>query len=197
MICTIKVLAAICGKVFLTRFRVFTCKRRVFVFNLEFRFPTLRDHICQSQMIRSPISLRASLCPLSNCCRSPRRPQLLTGISTFLPSSLSASAPLNLTITPAPKSRMSTATRPTTSPFTRAAVDVLKRLYPPELADSSFDNTGLLLEAPENPQRPKKNEVLLTIDLTEKVADEANERGCSLIMSYRESFSSRAGRRKE
>ncbi|OJD09914.1 hypothetical protein ACJ73_10021 [Blastomyces percursus] len=71
------------------------------------------------------------------------------------------------------------------SPFTRAAVNAMRRLYPECLADKSFDNTGLLLESPFSFTRRQKNSVLLTIDLTKAVADEAIERGDSIIIAYR------------
>ena len=76
----------------------------------------------------------------------------------------------------------------TTSPFTLAAVNAMRRLYPESMADKSFDNTGLLLESPINERRPSKlrNSVLLTIDLTAAVATEAIQREVSLVVAYRE-----------
>ncbi|EAW06877.1 Nif3-like dinuclear metal center hexameric protein [Aspergillus clavatus NRRL 1] len=70
------------------------------------------------------------------------------------------------------------------SPFTRAVVSSMRKLYPESLADKSFDNTGLLLEAPFNPARRQKNSVLLTIDLTKAVADEAIKRKDSVVVAY-------------
>ncbi|KAK2802820.1 hypothetical protein FQN50_007226 [Emmonsiellopsis sp. PD_5] len=70
------------------------------------------------------------------------------------------------------------------SPFSRAVVNSMQKLYPESLADKSFDNTGLLLEAPFDFTRRQKNSVLLTIDLTKAVADEAIERGDSIIIAY-------------
>ncbi|PGH00310.1 YbgI/family dinuclear metal center protein [Helicocarpus griseus UAMH5409] len=70
------------------------------------------------------------------------------------------------------------------SPFTRAVVNSMRKLYPEGLADKSFDNTGVLLESPFNFARRQKNSVLLTIDLTKAVADEAIERGDSIIITY-------------
>ncbi|WPH00431.1 Hypothetical protein R9X50_00326000 [Acrodontium crateriforme] len=79
--------------------------------------------------------------------------------------------------------RMST--RPAVSaPYTRAVVSAMRKLYPDALADKSFDNTGLLLEAPFDPLRRQMNSVLLTIDLTAAVADEAIERNDSAIIAY-------------
>lgn len=56
--------------------------------------------------------------------------------------------------------------------------------YPKSLADDSWDNTGLLLEAPFVDSRPRSNTVLLTIDLTRAVADEAIALNTSIIVSY-------------
>ncbi|KAK2626288.1 hypothetical protein QTJ16_004550 [Diplocarpon rosae] len=71
----------------------------------------------------------------------------------------------------------------TSSPFTKVVVAAIRQLYPEKLADSSFDNTGLLLEAPERPGH-LNNSALLTIDLTKAVADEAIARKDSIIISY-------------
>lgn len=46
----------------------------------------------------------------------------------------------------------------------------------------------VLLEAPFNPQRRRKNSVLLAIDLTKAVADEAIDRGDSVVVAYRMLF---------
>ncbi|KAI1915680.1 hypothetical protein LOZ65_005444 [Ophidiomyces ophidiicola] len=72
----------------------------------------------------------------------------------------------------------------TTSPFSEAVVECMRRIYPESLADKSFDNTGLLLEAPLNTQRQLRNSVLLTVDLTQAVADEAIEHGDSIVIAY-------------
>jgi putative NIF3 family GTP cyclohydrolase 1 type 2 len=45
---------------------------------------------------------------------------------------------------------------------------------------------GVLLEAPFDPLRRQKNSVLLTVDLTKAVADEAIQRKDSVIVAYRE-----------
>lgn len=47
----------------------------------------------------------------------------------------------------------------------------------------------VLLEAPFDPIRRQMNSVLLTIDLTKAVADEAIERKDCVVVSYRRSFS--------
>ncbi|RDW94100.1 Nif3-like dinuclear metal center hexameric protein [Aspergillus mulundensis] len=79
---------------------------------------------------------------------------------------------------------MSASATVTSSPFTRAVVNSMRKLYPESLADKSFDNTGLLLEAPFNPTRRQKNSVLLAIDLTKAVADEAIARKASAVVAY-------------
>lgn len=58
------------------------------------------------------------------------------------------------------------------------------RRYPKELADNSWDNTGLLLEAPFDPSRRQSNTALLTIDLTKAVADEAIALNTSIVIAY-------------
>ncbi|KAF9250009.1 hypothetical protein DTO013E5_3010 [Penicillium roqueforti] len=70
------------------------------------------------------------------------------------------------------------------SPFTNVVVSAMRKLYPEALADKSFDNTGLLLEAPFDKSRIQKNSVLLTIDLTKAVADEAIKNQNSVIVAY-------------
>ncbi|GAM36671.1 hypothetical protein TCE0_018f05942 [Talaromyces pinophilus] len=70
------------------------------------------------------------------------------------------------------------------SPFSQAVVNTMRKLYPESLADKSFDNTGLLLESPYNPNSQLKNTVLLTTDLTKAVADEAIARRDSIIVTY-------------
>ncbi|KAK7712070.1 hypothetical protein SLS57_007946 [Botryosphaeria dothidea] len=72
----------------------------------------------------------------------------------------------------------------TSAPFSRAVVNSMRKLYPEALADKSWDNTGLLLEAPFDPLRRNKNSVLLTVDLTKAVADEAIERNASIVVAY-------------
>ncbi|GBE77470.1 GTP cyclohydrolase 1 type 2/Nif3 [Sparassis latifolia] len=57
----------------------------------------------------------------------------------------------------------------------------LERVAPLRLAEK-WDNVGLLLEAPQ--QRPDAHGVLLTIDLTTAVVDEALSSGTAFIVSY-------------
>lgn len=81
--------------------------------------------------------------------------------------------------------KMSTFTGSSSSPFTTAVVSSMRKLYPEALADKSFDNTGLLVEAPFIASRPRnRNSVLLTVDLTRAVADEAIENNHSVVVSY-------------
>ncbi|RKF72788.1 Protein NIF3-like protein [Golovinomyces cichoracearum] len=70
-----------------------------------------------------------------------------------------------------------------TSPFAKVVVSAIRKLYPEKLADASFDNTGLLLEAPYRPNH-LNNSVLLTIDLTTAVTNEAIARKDSIIIAY-------------
>ncbi|MCJ1294273.1 hypothetical protein MMC34_005831 [Xylographa carneopallida] len=79
---------------------------------------------------------------------------------------------------------MGTYTTDKASPFTRAVVNSMRKLYPEALADKSFDNTGLLLEAPFDPIRRQMNSVLLTVDLTKAVADEAIENNHCVVVAY-------------
>jgi dinuclear metal center YbgI/SA1388 family protein len=59
-------------------------------------------------------------------------------------------------------------------------VGTLQQIAPPALAEE-WDNVGLLI----NPLRPRRiRNILLTIDLTEAVADEAVEEKANLIITY-------------
>ena len=80
--------------------------------------------------------------------------------------------------------RMSSQLGMASSPFTKAVVSSMRKLYPEVLADKSFDNTGLILEAPFDHLRRQMNSVLLTIDLTTAVADEAIENNHSIVVAY-------------
>ncbi|KAJ4361352.1 hypothetical protein N0V95_001966 [Ascochyta clinopodiicola] len=75
-------------------------------------------------------------------------------------------------------------TNTSSAPFSRAVVRAMQKLYPKALADNSWDNTGLLLEAPFIPSRRQSNTVLLTIDLTKAVADEAIALNSSIVIAY-------------
>ncbi|PVH87881.1 NIF3 NGG1 interactin-like proteing factor 3-like 1 [Cadophora sp. DSE1049] len=72
----------------------------------------------------------------------------------------------------------------TSSPFSNAVVGAMRKLYPEALADKSFDNTGLLLEAPQRSNAKLSKSALLTIDLTQAVAEEAIKGEHSIVISY-------------
>ena len=65
----------------------------------------------------------------------------------------------------------------------------MQKLYPLALADKSWDNVGLLLEPPLPRPKPThtRPKVLLTIDLTVPVAQEAldDKSGVETIVTYR------------
>jgi putative NIF3 family GTP cyclohydrolase 1 type 2 len=65
----------------------------------------------------------------------------------------------------------------------------MQKLYPLALADKSSDNVGLLLEPPLPRPKPThtRPKVLLTIDLTVPVAQEAldDKSGVETIVTYR------------
>ncbi|KAH6615655.1 GTP cyclohydrolase 1 type 2/Nif3 [Chaetomium sp. MPI-SDFR-AT-0129] len=69
-------------------------------------------------------------------------------------------------------------------PFTQKVVKAMRALYPEELADRAWDNVGLLQEniAPAEGSVPAR--VLLTNDLTLRVAEEAIQKKASVIISY-------------
>ncbi|KAK9454138.1 GTP cyclohydrolase 1 type 2/Nif3 [Dipodascopsis uninucleata] len=62
----------------------------------------------------------------------------------------------------------------------------VQQLYPKSLADSSWDNTGLLLESPIHDYHLSGNKigVLLAIDLVAAVADEAIRKNVQLVVAY-------------
>jgi putative NIF3 family GTP cyclohydrolase 1 type 2 len=76
--------------------------------------------------------------------------------------------------------------------FTTKVISAMRRLYPEELADRTWDNVGLLQDNIDpshalcDPNRPVRETVLLTNDLTLRVAEEAIDLGASVIVSYRE-----------
>ncbi|KAI1363984.1 GTP cyclohydrolase 1 type 2/Nif3 [Xylaria arbuscula] len=84
-------------------------------------------------------------------------------------------------------SARSIATMAGTSSFNGTVVQAMRELYPEELADKSWDNTGLLLDqAPSFSEQGSNSKptVLLTNDLTKPVVDEALKRGASVIVCY-------------
>jgi len=70
------------------------------------------------------------------------------------------------------------------SSFTKSVVDSMKKLYPEELADRSWDNVGLLLSNTDDGATKLKPVVMVTNDLTYQVAVDAIEQGASVIVSY-------------
>ncbi|KAI1076022.1 NGG1p interacting factor 3 [Whalleya microplaca] len=73
--------------------------------------------------------------------------------------------------------------------LTEAVVAAMKTLFPEELADKAWDNTGLLLgEAPPSSTSKAPSSsggtVLLTNDLTAAVVDEALAEGAKMIICY-------------
>ncbi|KAK3384968.1 GTP cyclohydrolase 1 type 2/Nif3 [Podospora didyma] len=74
--------------------------------------------------------------------------------------------------------------------FTQQVIQAMRSLYPEELADRSWDNVGLLqgnidYKAGSSPAaRLASPTVLLTNDLTVRVADEAIRKRASVIVSY-------------
>lgn len=60
----------------------------------------------------------------------------------------------------------------------------VQKLYPLKLADKSWDNTGLLLDSSGDFNDTETCNILLTIDLTQSVADEAISKKSNLILAY-------------
>lgn len=68
-----------------------------------------------------------------------------------------------------------------TNPFLKRILECMNVIAPLSLADRSWDNVGLLLESPnDNPT----HHVLLTIDLSPKVVEEAIGKWVSVIIAY-------------
>ncbi|KAF3025080.1 hypothetical protein G7054_g13176 [Neopestalotiopsis clavispora] len=70
--------------------------------------------------------------------------------------------------------------------FTSAVIEAINKLYPKALADSAWDNTGLLLDQAQDARLTAQTEnvVLLTNDLSAAVVDEALRVKASVIVSY-------------
>ncbi|KAK9237304.1 GTP cyclohydrolase 1 type 2/Nif3 [Lipomyces kononenkoae] len=66
----------------------------------------------------------------------------------------------------------------------KSLVSTVQQLFPVALADESWDNTGLLLESPVVRHTTNRARVLLTIDLTTAVVDEAMQKKALLIVAY-------------
>ncbi|XBW35533.1 hypothetical protein QEN19_001108 [Hanseniaspora menglaensis] len=65
-------------------------------------------------------------------------------------------------------------------------VKVITKAYPKKYADSKWDNTGLLVNSALSTQASSstKQKVLLTIDLTQEVCQEAIEKQVDLVLAY-------------
>ncbi|ESW98809.1 hypothetical protein KL918_001800 [Ogataea parapolymorpha] len=59
----------------------------------------------------------------------------------------------------------------------------IQKLYPIAYADSSWDNTGLLVDA-SGVNKSEKFHILLTVDLTQSVVEEAIRARSSLVLAY-------------
>lgn len=71
----------------------------------------------------------------------------------------------------------------------QSIVKAITKLYPASYADSAWDNTGLLIdcsvdEGGSSSAKVTYPLVLLTVDLTYSVAQEAIDKGCSAILAY-------------
>lgn len=64
-------------------------------------------------------------------------------------------------------------------------VSAITKYYPPSYADNSWDNTGLLIDCSVDESSTNvEPKVLLTVDLTASVVQEAIDRHCNAILSY-------------
>ncbi|KAG7147602.1 NGG1-interacting factor 3 like protein [Verticillium longisporum] len=75
--------------------------------------------------------------------------------------------------------------------FTQKVVDVMRKHFPEELAERSWDNVGLLLgnlETGGSETKKASPVVLVTNDLTYAVAKEAITKKASVIVAYPESI---------
>ncbi|KAK9329987.1 GTP cyclohydrolase 1 type 2/Nif3 [Lipomyces starkeyi] len=66
----------------------------------------------------------------------------------------------------------------------KSLISTVQQLFPVALADDVWDNTGLLLESPVIAPTTNRARVLLTIDLTTAVVDEALQKKALLIVAY-------------
>lgn len=61
----------------------------------------------------------------------------------------------------------------------------ITKFYPAELADKAWDNTGLLIDcSTEQDSKISTPKVLLTVDLTQDVTQEAIDQDCNVIIAY-------------
>ncbi|AQZ16841.1 NIF3 (YGL221C) [Zygosaccharomyces parabailii] len=64
-------------------------------------------------------------------------------------------------------------------------VKAITKYYPPSYADSSWDNTGLLIDCSvDQTSTNVEPKVLLTVDLTASVVQEAVDKHCNAILAY-------------
>lgn len=70
------------------------------------------------------------------------------------------------------------------SAFLTRLLPRLQRLVPLELADSSWDNVGLLCESLREPSAGRTPRMLLCIDLTARVLREAVAEGVDVVLAY-------------
>ncbi|CCD26868.1 uncharacterized protein NDAI_0I03000 [Naumovozyma dairenensis CBS 421] len=72
----------------------------------------------------------------------------------------------------------------------KTVINAITKYYPANYADHAWDNTGLLIDCsiPDEPSSaqniPSMIKVLLTVDLTSLVAQEAIAKGCNMILAY-------------
>lgn len=69
------------------------------------------------------------------------------------------------------------------APQSKALLTVVQKLYPIHLADKSWDNTGLLVDSSSDEGADLLN-ILLTIDLTQAVANEAIKKKSNFVIAY-------------
>ncbi|KAL3241329.1 uncharacterized protein RNJ42_03421 [Nakaseomyces bracarensis] len=66
----------------------------------------------------------------------------------------------------------------------KKALDVVRKVYPEAYADRKWDNTGLLIDSSVEEADDSAVKMLLTVDLTSSVAQEAVDNGCNVILAY-------------
>ncbi|CCE62985.1 hypothetical protein TPHA_0D03500 [Tetrapisispora phaffii CBS 4417] len=66
----------------------------------------------------------------------------------------------------------------------KEVVGIITKLFPPQYADNAWDNTGLHIDCSNDESKNEQCKVLLTVDLTSSVAEEAIRNNCNLILSY-------------
>lgn len=63
-------------------------------------------------------------------------------------------------------------------------INAVTKYYPLIYSDSSWDNTGLLIDCSVEKPSSEGPKVLLTVDLTASVVQEAIDKGCNTILAY-------------